>query len=70
MRSKSSQPDNQAPRKTGRRHGGPNEGTIGHEPRGIDRTIADADKAARTGSNEERVRNTPPAGPWNDTSRD
>lgn len=40
------------------------------EPRGIDWGIADADKKARTGSTEEQVRNTPPAGPWNDTAAD
>lgn len=39
-----------------------------HEPRGVEKDIADADKVARTGSTEERVRDTPPAGPWNDTS--
>ena len=30
--------------------------------------IADADKKARTGSEHERVRNTPPAGDWNDVA--
>lgn len=40
------------------------------EPRGIDRGIADADKKARTGSPDERVRNTPHAGTWNDTASD
>lgn len=40
------------------------------ESRGIDKGIADADKIARTGSTEEKVRNTPPAGAWNDTSSD
>ncbi len=40
------------------------------EPRGIERGIADADKKARTGSTDERVRNTPPAGAWNDTASD
>lgn len=39
-----------------------------HEPRAVEREIADADKLARTGSTEEKVRDTPPAGPWNDTS--
>jgi hypothetical protein len=43
---------------------------IGKEPREIDRGVADADKAARTGSQDESVRNTPPAGSWNDTSGD
>lgn len=42
----------------------------GQEPRGVQAGIADADKKARTGSTEERVRNTPPAGAWNDTSAD
>ncbi len=40
------------------------------EPRGIQRGIADADKMARSGSTEETVRDTPPAGAWNDTSAD
>lgn len=40
------------------------------EPRGVQKDIADADKVSRTGSKEEPVRNTPPAGAWNDTSRD
>lgn len=40
------------------------------EPRGVQKDIADADKVARTGSQEEPVRNTPPAGAWNDTSPD
>ena len=39
-------------------------------PHGIDKGIAQADKRARTGKNEEPVRNTPPAGAWNDTSAD
>jgi hypothetical protein len=43
---------------------------IGREPRGVQRGIADADKKARTGKTEEPVRNTPPAGAWNDTSAD
>jgi hypothetical protein len=30
--------------------------------------IADADKKARTGSDREPVRNTPPAGDWNDVA--
>ena len=42
----------------------------GAEPRGIDRDIADADKAHRAGTPNEPVRHTPPAGPWNDTSAD
>ena len=40
------------------------------EPRGVQKHIADADKVARTGSSEEHVRDTPPAGAWNDTSGD
>lgn len=43
---------------------------LGPEPQGIQKGIADADKRARTGSTEEAVRNTPPAGAWNDTSGD
>jgi hypothetical protein len=34
----------------------------GHEPRGVQGDIADADKKVRTGSTEENVRNTPPFG--------
>jgi hypothetical protein len=30
--------------------------------------IADADKKVRTGSEQEPVRNTPPAGDWNDVA--
>ena len=30
--------------------------------------IADADKRARTGTTDEPVRNTPPAGSWNDVA--
>lgn len=40
------------------------------EPRGIEKEIADADKRARTGSTDESVRSTPPAGAWNDTASD
>jgi hypothetical protein len=36
----------------------------------VKRDIATADKIARTGSSEEKVRNSPPAGAWNDTSHD
>jgi hypothetical protein len=39
-------------------------------PRRVKHGIADADKVARTGSMDEPVRNTPPAGAWNDTSAD
>jgi hypothetical protein len=38
------------------------------EPRGIQSGIADADKLARVGTADEPVRNTPPAGEWNETS--
>jgi hypothetical protein len=41
-----------------------------HEPQGVQEGIADADKKARTGSAKEAVRNTPPAGAWNETSGD
>lgn len=40
------------------------------EPRAVDTGIADADKKTRTGAADEPVRNTPPAGAWNDTSSD
>ena len=30
--------------------------------------IADSDKYARTGKSDEAVRNTPPAGSWNDVA--
>jgi hypothetical protein len=40
------------------------------EPRGVQKHIADADKLARTGSRDEHVRDTPPAGAWNDASGD
>ena len=30
--------------------------------------IADSDKYARTGKSDETVRNTPPAGSWNDVA--
>jgi hypothetical protein len=36
----------------------------GKEERGIDRSIADADKAVRTGSTDETVRDTPPFGDY------
>ena len=44
--------------------------TPSEEPRGIEKGIADADKKARTGTAQEPVRNTPPAGAWNDTASD
>jgi hypothetical protein len=37
------------------------------ERRGIDKHIADADKAARTGNRNEQVRNTPPFGDYDQT---
>lgn len=46
------------------------EGGKPEEPRGIEKDIADADKKSRTGSSDESVRNTPPAGAWNDTASD
>jgi hypothetical protein len=36
----------------------------------VEHDIATADKVARTGSAKEKVRNSPPAGAWNDTSHD
>lgn len=43
---------------------------LGQEPQGIQHDVAEADKKARTGREEEPVRNTPPAGAWNDTTHD
>ncbi len=40
------------------------------EPQGVQTGIADADKRARTGRVDEPLRNTPPAGAWNETSSD
>lgn len=40
------------------------------EPRAVDTGIADADQNTRMGTADESVRNTPPAGAWNDTSSD
>lgn len=40
------------------------------EPEGVDTGVADADKKVRTGTVNEPIRNTPPAGAWNDTSSD
>jgi hypothetical protein len=34
----------------------------------VQKGIAEADKKARTGSEQEPVRNTPPAGDWNDVA--
>lgn len=50
--------------------GRPEEGGIGQEPRGVQSHIADDDKLARTGATDEHVRDTPPAGEWNDTTYD
>jgi hypothetical protein len=36
----------------------------------VQRDIAKADKVARTGKTDEKVRSSPPAGAWNDTSHD
>ena len=38
--------------------------------RGVRHDVAKADKVARTGSTDEKVRDTPPAGNWNDTTHD
>lgn len=43
---------------------------LGQEPQGVQHDIAEADKQARTGRKHEPVRNTPPAGAWNDTTHD
>lgn len=43
---------------------------LGEEPQGIQHDIAEADKKARTGKKDEAVRNSPPAGAWNDTTHD
>jgi hypothetical protein len=40
------------------------------ERRGIDEHIADADKLARTGKRQEKVRNTPPFGDFDETAND
>jgi hypothetical protein len=45
-------------------------GSIADESREVRKDIADADKKARTGSEHEDVRNTPPAGHWNETAPD
>jgi hypothetical protein len=37
---------------------------------GVKHDVAKADKVARTGSADEKVRDTPPAGAWNDTAHD
>jgi hypothetical protein len=38
----------------------------GEEERGIDRSVADADKKVRTGTTDETVRNTPPFGDYDE----
>jgi hypothetical protein len=43
---------------------------LGEEPQNVQRGIAEPDKRARTGRSGEPVRNTPPAGAWNDSSAD
>src|SRR6185437_15416639 len=40
------------------------------ETDGVDTGIADADKQARAGTVNEPIRNTPPAGAWNETTSD
>ena len=40
------------------------------EPPGVEHDIAAADQRARTGTDREPVRGSPPAGAWNDTSSD
>lgn len=40
------------------------------EPRAVQPDLAKADNLARTGHEKDPVRNTPPAGAWNDTSHD
>jgi hypothetical protein len=46
---------------------GPKKGQV-HNRGEVQPGIADADKKARTGSEREQVRNTPPAGDWNDVA--
>jgi hypothetical protein len=46
---------------------GPQPGGV-HKRGEVQPGIADADKKARTGSEEEPVRNTPPSGDWNDVA--
>jgi hypothetical protein len=40
----------------------------GRNPGTVQPGMADADKRARTGKEDEPVRNTPPAGLWNDVA--
>jgi hypothetical protein len=58
------------PKQAEERHNEPAATGETQEPRGIQKDIADADKKARSGSSDEPVRNTPPAGAWNDTAAD
>ncbi len=44
-----------------------NDTGTGCEPVGVEPDIADADKTARTGGSQDRVRNTPPFGDWDET---
>ncbi|MBV8855291.1 MAG: hypothetical protein JOY91_17915 [Sinobacteraceae bacterium] len=37
------------------------------EPAGVEADVAQADTAVRTGGSQERVRNTPPFGDWDET---
>jgi hypothetical protein len=46
---------------------GPKPGEV-HKRGEVQPGIAGADKKARTGSEQEPVRNTPPAGDWNDVA--
>ena len=46
----------------------PGEPATPREPGAKQPGIADADKIARTGKVHEQVRNTPPAGDWNDVA--
>jgi hypothetical protein len=58
------------PKQAEERHNDPAAAGKPEEPRGIEKDIADADKKARSGSTHEPLRNTPPAGAWNDTAAD
>ncbi len=59
----------QAPRVESGEHTGPDDPNLKKGPP-LKKDIADADKRARTGMTDEPIRNTPPAGAWNDTSSD
>ncbi len=43
---------------------------VEREAQGVEAGIADADKTVRSGTVHEPVRNTPPAGAWNETTSD